>query len=47
VLESGVLFATYLGILLFVAGQKDFYLDLLKGMKGSSPVENEDLVSAL
>ena len=46
VLESSVLFVTFLGLLLFVAGQKSFYLDLLKGLKGSSAVEEKSLVSA-
>ena len=45
VLESSVLLVTFLGLLLFVAGQKSFYLDLLKGLKGSSPVEERSLVS--
>jgi PST family polysaccharide transporter len=34
VLESGVLFITFFGTLLFVAGQKALYLDLLQGLKG-------------
>jgi PST family polysaccharide transporter len=38
VLESGVLLVTFFGVLLFVAGQKSLYLDLLRGMKGSSSV---------
>jgi hypothetical protein len=46
VLESSVLFVTFLGLLLFLAGQKSFYLDLLKGLKGSSAVEEKSLVSA-
>jgi O-antigen/teichoic acid export membrane protein len=32
-LESGVLFAVFFGVLLFVAGQKSLYLDLLGGLK--------------
>jgi hypothetical protein len=36
VLESSVLFVTFFGVLLFAAGQKSLYLDLLKGLKGSS-----------
>ena len=35
VLESAVLFATFFGVLLFVAGQKSLYLDLLKGLRGA------------
>jgi len=46
VVESSVLFVTFVGMLLFVAGQKSFYLDLLKGLKGSSAVEEKSLVSA-
>jgi O-antigen/teichoic acid export membrane protein len=36
VLENGVLFVTFFGALLFVAGQKSLYLDLLRGLKGPS-----------
>jgi hypothetical protein len=35
VLESGVLLAAFLGLLL-VAGQKSLYLDLLSELRGSS-----------
>src|SRR5262249_5786360 len=38
VLESSVLFVTFFGALLFAAGQKSLYLDLLRGLKGASPV---------
>ena len=31
-LEGGIMVAAYLGILLFVMGQKDFYFELLKGL---------------
>ena len=34
VLESGVLFIGFFGMLLFVAGQKALYLDLLQGLRG-------------
>ena len=44
-LESSVLFVTFFGLLVFVAGQKSFYMDLLKGLKGSSSVEEKVLVS--
>jgi len=37
-LESGVLLATFFGVLLFVAGQKSLYLDLLRGLRGPSSV---------
>jgi len=46
ILECAILFGTYLGLLLFVAGQKSFYLDLLRGLRGSSPVSEKSLVSA-
>jgi len=46
VLESTVLFATFLGILVFVTGQKSFYLDLLRGLRGSSSVHEKSLISA-
>jgi O-antigen/teichoic acid export membrane protein len=37
-LESTVLLVTFFGMLLFVMGQKFFYLDLLRGLKWSSSV---------
>jgi len=46
VVESAGLFIVYFGLLLFVAGQKSLYMDLLKGLKGRSAVKNESLVSA-
>jgi len=47
VLESTVLLATFLGLLVFVAGQKSLYLDLLRGLRGPSSVKEEkSLVSA-
>ena len=46
-LESAILLITYFGVLLFVAGEKAFYLDLLRGLKGPSSVKKQDLVSAL
>jgi PST family polysaccharide transporter len=45
ILESFVVLVIYLGMLLFVAGQKTFYLDLLRGLK-HSPAKEESLVSA-
>jgi len=45
VLESTILLFGYLGTLLFVTGQKSFYLDLLRGLKGSSSVAEKSLVS--
>ena len=32
---------TFLGLLLFVTGQKSLYLDLLRGLKGPSPSKEE------
>jgi PST family polysaccharide transporter len=46
VLESSVLLVAFVGILLFVAGQKSFYLDLLRGLKRPSSVKEKSLVSA-
>ncbi|HEX5483012.1 MAG TPA: lipopolysaccharide biosynthesis protein [Terriglobia bacterium] len=46
VLECGVLLVAFMAILLFVAGQKTLYLDLLRGLKRSAPVEEKSLVSA-
>ena len=37
IIENGVLLVTFFGALLFVAGQKALYLDLLRGLKTSSP----------
>ena len=46
VLESSVLFVTFFGVLLFAAGQKSLYLDLLRGLKGQSPVAEKLSVSS-
>src|SRR5438445_87953 len=46
ILEGSVLVAAYLGMLLFVTGQKTFYLDLLRGLIGSPSVKQKSLVSA-
>ena len=45
-LESTVLFTVFLGLLLFVAGQKSLYLDILRGVRGPAAVKEKDLVSA-
>jgi O-antigen/teichoic acid export membrane protein len=45
VLGNAVLFGVYLAMLLYVFGQKAFYLDLLRGMKDGSPVEKKIRVS--
>jgi O-antigen/teichoic acid export membrane protein len=46
VLESAVLLLAFVGMLLFVTGQKSLYLDLFRGLKGSASVEEKSLVSA-
>jgi PST family polysaccharide transporter len=46
VLECAVLFTIYFCILFFVTEQKALYIDLLRGLKRSSRVEEEALVSA-
>lgn len=46
VLETAVLLIVFFGVLLFVAGQKSLYLDLLRGFKSSSPAEEKSLASA-
>ena len=46
VLESALLLVTFVGILLFVTGQKELYLDLLRGLKGPSTAKKESLASA-
>ena len=46
VLESSVLFVAFFGTLLFAAGQKSLYLDLLRGLKGSSSIAEKISVSA-
>jgi O-antigen/teichoic acid export membrane protein len=45
VLESTALLVTYLIMLLFVTGQGPFYLDLIRGLKGRSSVEEKVLVA--
>ncbi len=45
VLESTVVLVTFLVMLLFVAGQKSLYLDLLRTLRAPSSVEEESLVS--
>jgi len=44
IFETAALFVLYVAVLLFVAGQKSMYLDLLRGMKG--PSKQESMVSA-
>jgi len=44
-LESSILLVMFMVILLFVAGQKSLYLDLLRGLKGPSSIKEESVVS--
>jgi PST family polysaccharide transporter len=44
-LGGGILLLSYLGMLLYVMGQKDFYLDLLKGLKRRSSVVEKPSVA--
>ena len=46
VLESGILLSAFAGFLLFVAGQKSFYLDLLRSLRSPSRISEKGLVSA-
>jgi len=47
VLGVTILLGAYIGMLMYVMGQKAFYLDLLRGMRSRAPVEEGDaLVSA-
>jgi len=41
VLDGGVLFGIYFGMLFYVMGQKSFYLDLLRGLKKQSSGQEE------
>ncbi len=43
VIETAVLFIAYFAVLFFVAGQKAFYLDFLRGFKRASPLKEEEL----
>ena len=45
VLESSVLLVTFYGALLFAAGQKSLYLELLRGLKGPTSVAEKISVS--
>lgn len=42
ILECAIMLAAYLGMLLFVTGQRGFYLDLLRTLKGSSSAREEE-----
>lgn len=45
-LESAALLVIYLGMLLFVMGQKFFYLDLLRGLSRRSSIKEKNLAPA-
>jgi O-antigen/teichoic acid export membrane protein len=45
-LESTVLLAAYLGMLLVIPGQRAFYMDLLRGLKSPPAVREKSLVPA-
>ena len=45
VLEGAVLMLSYLAVLLFVAGEKDFYMDLLRGLRDSRSAGKKELAS--
>ncbi|HLQ78835.1 MAG TPA: lipopolysaccharide biosynthesis protein [Terriglobia bacterium] len=46
ILEAMVLLVTYAALLLFAAGQKSVYMDVLRGFKGPATVEDKSLASA-
>jgi O-antigen/teichoic acid export membrane protein len=46
ILESIILVGIYVGMLLYVMGQKAFYLNLIQGLRGRSSAEDKILVSA-
>jgi PST family polysaccharide transporter len=46
-LGGGILLLAYLGMLLYVMGQKEFYLDLLRGLKQRSSVVEKPSVAVL
>jgi PST family polysaccharide transporter len=45
-LESTVLLVVFFGLVLFVAGQKSLYLDILRGLRARSSLKEKSLVSA-
>lgn len=46
ILESSILFAVYAVVLLFAAGQKSVYVEILRGWKRPSPAGEKSLASA-
>jgi PST family polysaccharide transporter len=45
IVGGSVFLSVYLGMLLYIMGQRAFYLDLLRGFRGRSPVEAESMAS--
>jgi len=45
-LETAVLVGAFLGMLLFVTGQRSMYLDLFRGLRGPSPAKERSWASA-
>jgi len=46
VLETSILFGAFLGILLFLTGQKFFYMNLLRTLTRRSPAKEDSYASA-
>jgi PST family polysaccharide transporter len=46
ILEGMVLLLSYAGLLLFAAGQKSVYMDVLRGFKGPASVDDKSMASA-
>jgi PST family polysaccharide transporter len=46
ILEGTVLLLSYAGLLLFAAGQKSVYMDVLRGFKGPASVDDKSMASA-
>jgi PST family polysaccharide transporter len=44
-MEGIIMVVVYISMLLFVAGQKSFYLEILRGLKGTTSAEEKNLVS--
>ena len=44
--EGAALVISYLAVLLFAAGERAFYMDLLRGLKTPSPADKKELASA-
>ena len=46
ILESTIMLAAYLAMLLFVTGQRAFYLDLIRTLKGSSSAREKEILAS-